>query len=110
MSEESFVDAVRADAVPSGKAFAFVHNGHSILICNSGGEFFAVENKCSHAEEPLECGRIRNGWIACPAHGTRFDLETGEALNPPAKDAILTFPLRVVGDMIKVAVQAIHYS
>jgi 3-phenylpropionate/trans-cinnamate dioxygenase ferredoxin component len=104
VSEANFVSAVRVDAVESGKALAFDHCGRSILICNSGGLFFAVENKCSHADEPLACGRIRNGWIACPSHGARFDLETGKAMNPPAKDPIITFPLRVVDDMIEVAV------
>jgi 3-phenylpropionate/trans-cinnamate dioxygenase ferredoxin subunit len=92
------------DAVETGKQVAIELAGRSILICNSQGSLFAIENKCSHAEEALECGRIRNGWISCPAHGARFDLETGEALNPPAKDPIRTFALRVAGDMIEVAV------
>ena len=90
--------------VPEGAALARDLAGQSILICNYQGALFAIENRCSHAEEPLACGRIRNGWIACPAHGARFDLETGEALTGPAEDAIATFPLRVVGDMVEVAV------
>ena len=104
MSQPNFIPAVPVSAAEQGKAVVFDHGGRSILICNSNGTFFAVENKCSHADELLECGRIRNGWIACPAHGARFDLATGEAMNPPAKDPIATFPLRVVGDMIEIAV------
>jgi 3-phenylpropionate/trans-cinnamate dioxygenase ferredoxin subunit len=103
MSDPDFVATVKVDAVENGKAVAHSIDGRSILICNSQGSFFAIENKCSHADEPLACGRIRNGWIACPAHGARFDLETGEAMNPPAKDAIKTYAVRVVGDMIEVA-------
>ncbi len=104
MSQPDFIAAIAVDAVESGTAFVFNHAGRSILICNSDGQFFAVENKCSHAEELLECGRIRNGWISCPAHGARFDLETGEAISPPAKDAIMTFPVRVSGNMVEIAV------
>ena len=78
--------------------------GRAIVLCQSGGELFAIEDKCSHADEPLACGRIRNGWIACPAHGGRFDLETGEAVGPPATEPIRTYPVRVVGGMIEVAV------
>ena len=104
MSQPEFIAAVAVDSVESGKAFVFNHAGRSILICNSGGKFFAVENKCSHADEQLECGRIRNGWISCPAHGARFDLESGNAMNPPAKDPITTFPLRISGEMLEIAV------
>lgn len=78
--------------------------GHAIVLCQSDGELFAIEDKCSHADEPLACGRIRNGWIACPAHGGRFDLATGEAIGPPATEPIRTFPVRLVGGMIEVAV------
>jgi 3-phenylpropionate/trans-cinnamate dioxygenase ferredoxin subunit len=58
--------------------------------------------ECSHAEEKLECGRIRNGWISCPAHGARFSLETGEAMNHPATLPIQTFPIRIVDEWVEV--------
>jgi 3-phenylpropionate/trans-cinnamate dioxygenase ferredoxin subunit len=103
LPDPKFKSAIGCDAVPNGAAVALDLEGQSILVCNSQGRFFAIENKCSHADEPLACGRIRNGWIACPAHGARFDLATGTAMNPPAKDPIRTFPLRVVESMIEVA-------
>ena len=78
-------------------------SGHAIVLCQFEGELFAIENKCSHADEPLACGRIRNGWIACPAHGGRFDLATGEAVGPPATEPIRTYPVRVLGGMVEVA-------
>jgi nitrite reductase/ring-hydroxylating ferredoxin subunit len=83
---------------------AVTTGGKDIVICQYAGALFAIENKCSHADEPLACGRIRNGWIACPAHGARFDLATGEVLGPPATEPIGTYPVRVVGGMIEVAV------
>lgn len=104
MSEFHYVSAVCADDVANGQGVVFEHDGRSILICNSGGSYFAVENKCSHADEVLACGRIRNGWIACPAHGARFDLATGAAMNPPAKDPIKTFHVRLSGNTIEVAI------
>jgi 3-phenylpropionate/trans-cinnamate dioxygenase ferredoxin component len=83
---------------------AVVVGGEEIVLCQSGGELFAIANRCSHADEPLACGRIRNGWIACPAHGGRFDLETGEAVGPPATEPIRTFPVRVIGGIVEVAI------
>ena len=103
MSEPAFVAAARIDEVPPGSVKAVAVGGRSVLLCNDEGQIHAVENRCSHAEEPLACGRMRWGWIACPAHGARFDLETGEALNPPATEPIAVFAVRVSGDMIEVA-------
>ncbi|MCJ8156079.1 non-heme iron oxygenase ferredoxin subunit [Sphingomonas sp. LaA6.9] len=104
MSEQNFVAVARVEDVPPGTVKAVDVGGRSILLCNSKDRIFAVENQCSHAEEPLACGRIRNGWIACPAHGARFDLETGEAMNPPAKDPIAIFAVRITGETIEIAV------
>lgn len=77
--------------------------GETVLLCHDEGQVYAIENRCSHLEEPLACGRIKWGWIACPAHGARFDLATGEPMNPPATERIRTFPVRVVDGMIEVA-------
>jgi 3-phenylpropionate/trans-cinnamate dioxygenase ferredoxin subunit len=78
--------------------------GVEVVLCLYEEQVFAIANRCSHADEPLACGRIRNGWIACPAHGARFDLETGEVLGPPATEPIRTFPVRVIEGTIEVAV------
>lgn len=78
--------------------------GRAILIVHHDGRLFAMENRCSHADQALDCGRIRWGWIACPAHGAKFDLASGAALSQPATDPIVTFALRVVADRIEIAV------
>jgi 3-phenylpropionate/trans-cinnamate dioxygenase ferredoxin subunit len=91
-----------ADVPPGAKKLVEV-SGVEVLLCNSVDRIFAVENLCSHAEEKLDCGRMRSGWIACPVHGARFDLATGEALNPPATQPIQTWPVRISGDTIEVA-------
>lgn len=91
-----------ADMPESGTVVVAL-GGVEVLLCRFEGEVYALENRCSHADEPLACGRIRLGWIACPAHGARFDLETGEALGPPATQPVRSFAVRIVGDMIEVA-------
>jgi 3-phenylpropionate/trans-cinnamate dioxygenase ferredoxin component len=47
---------------------------------------------------------MSRGWIACPLHGARFELATGRAMNPPAKQPIATFEIRVVEEWIEVLV------
>ncbi|MGR4864759.1 Rieske (2Fe-2S) protein [Caulobacter sp. LARHSG274] len=103
MTEPIFTAVATIGEIAPETAKAVEVNGRSILVCHSDGRFFAVENQCSHAQEPLACGRLKRGWLSCPAHGARFDLETGEPLNPPATEPIATFAVRLVGEVIEVA-------
>ena len=104
MSEPTFTPALPLADLPAGTKKVLMLAGVPLLLCHTADKIFAVRNECSHAHETLDCGRMRGGWISCPVHGARFDLESGEPLNPPATQPIQTFPARVVGDMIEVAV------
>jgi 3-phenylpropionate/trans-cinnamate dioxygenase ferredoxin subunit len=104
MTEKTFHAAAKVDDVPPGQKIVVTIAGNELLICNTRDTFFAVRNLCSHAHESLDCGRLRNGWISCPVHGARFDLETGDPMNPPATLPIDTFEVRVSGDTIEVAI------
>lgn len=74
-----------------------------VLLCRSGGHIHAISPWCSHAEQELACGLVREGWIACPAHGARFDLASGEPRNPPARVPLATYPVQVEEGTVFVA-------
>ena len=101
--QSAFARVLNVAEPPPGTKKAVDVNGVSVLVCNSNERLYAVSNICSHAHEKLECGRLSRGWIGCPVHGARFDLATGRAMNPPAKEPIATFPVRIVDDWIEVA-------
>ncbi len=104
MSVKSFVAVAQVEEVPAGAKNVVAANGIEIVLCNTKDRIFAVRNLCSHAHEKLDCGRLRNGWLSCPVHGARFDLETGAAMNPPATLPVETYEVRIAGDTIEVAV------
>lgn len=104
MSDKSFVAVAKVEDLPAGTKKVVVANGVELVLCNTRDKLFAVENLCSHAHEKLDCGKMKNGWLSCPVHGARFDLESGEPMNPPATMAIKTYEVRVTGDTIEVAV------
>ncbi len=103
MTARKFVKAARLDDVPPEARMRLQMGDVDLLLCHTQDRIFAVRNQCSHAHESLECGRMKAGWIACPVHGARFDLETGAALNPPASTPIDTFEVRIEGEAILVA-------
>lgn len=104
MSDKPFTAVATLDEVPlDGKKLVKVGRV-PVLLCHTEWGVFAVRNECSHAYAELDSGRMRDGWIACPLHGARFDLETGQPLKGPATEPIETFAVRVIEGTIEVAV------
>jgi len=69
----------------------------SVFVCRSGGQLYAVANRCPHASSRFEGGKLRDGVITCPLHGAKFRLSTGECLYRSLGYAPLrTFPVREV--------------
>jgi 3-phenylpropionate/trans-cinnamate dioxygenase ferredoxin subunit len=68
-----------------------------ILVANCGGAFYAIENRCSHDNGPLNEGELdqRACTVECPRHGSVFDLRSGRTLCLPAYEPVDTFPVRV---------------
>ena len=66
-----------------------------IVIFNLDGEFFALEDLCSHEHFPLSEGDVEDGSITCALHGAEFCIKTGKALTAPAYEPVAKFPVRV---------------
>jgi 3-phenylpropionate/trans-cinnamate dioxygenase ferredoxin subunit len=99
-----FIHAARQDEIPEGTCKAISLNGIRVVIAHLADGYYAVENRCSHANSALMTNKIYSGrQVACPIHGARFDLKTGAAKSPPAFTSLMTFPVRVVDGQIQVA-------
>ena len=66
-------------------------DGKNILICKANGDFYAVDNMCTHQRAELTGGRIRNFFLACPLHGVRFDLRTGKPMGELTRVPLKTY-------------------
>ncbi len=102
-AQAAFARVLAVAELPPGAKKALEIGGRSVLLCHTNERLYVVSNICSHAQERLECGRMSRGWIACPMHGARFDLATGRAMNPPARQPIAIYQVRVVDGWIEVA-------
>tara|TARA_Y100001936_G_C15506014_1_gene375618 strand:- start:50 stop:385 length:336 start_codon:yes stop_codon:yes gene_type:complete len=68
------------------------------------GEFFALDDICTHAYAMMTDGYIEDGQIECPLHGACFDIKSGKALTAPATIDLRPYPVKVEGDQISVGV------
>ncbi len=76
----------------------------NILVTKINGEFYAVENNCTHENLPLNGGEVHNGQIQCPHHGARFDIKTGKATQFPAVMELKTYKVKIENDNVMAAI------
>jgi 3-phenylpropionate/trans-cinnamate dioxygenase ferredoxin subunit len=68
-----------------------------VVLLHVGGEFFAIDDVCTHDGGPLGEGKLEDHTIACPRHGAKFDIRTGKALTMPATQPTKAHEVRVEG-------------
>ena len=75
-------------------------DGRPVVLVRHRGEFFAVQNNCSHKDFPLsEAGfDPRDEVLVCAWHGGCFAIRTGAAVVLPATEPVEVFPVRVSVD------------
>lgn len=105
MNDHNYWELADVTEIPEGSCKSFQISGHDVLICHTKSEFFAVENKCSHAMSQLEGGRLRAYRLICPLHGAAFDVRDGSVKGAPATAPIRVYPLRVVDGRIQVCLE-----
>lgn len=60
----------------------FVVAGHNVLLILQEGQFYALEDKCTHDNNVLHDGELLEGKVKCARHGATFNLKTGQATMP----------------------------
>ena len=75
-----------------------------VALFNVNGEFFAIEDVCTHDGGPLAEGELNGDQIECPRHGARFNVCTGAVLCMPAIEPVECYEVKVEGDGIFVCV------
>jgi len=94
---EEFVKVAQTTDLAPGKMKQVEIGDELILLANVEGEYFAMNDICSHAYAPLTQGDLNGEEVECPLHGSAFNCKTGEVLSPPANDALTTFAVKVDG-------------
>ena len=71
-----------------------------ILLANVGGRIYATDDTCTHEDASLSTGYLKDEWVKCPLHGSRFNVRTGEVADEPADVNLRTYAVRVDGSDI----------
>ena len=100
MSE--WIDVAPQSELPVGSRKIINMPYAEIAVFNLDGEYYAIEDVCTHDGGELASGLCEGDQIICPRHGARFCIRDGRSLTPPAYEDIDTFPVRVEGGMVQI--------
>lgn len=93
----NFQDVARYGDLVDGQAIRVMVGGRAVALVLSGGELYAVDDRCSHADVSLSEGDVEGCFIECWLHGSQFDLRTGNPTSLPANTPIDTFTTALDG-------------
>ncbi|MGB3800136.1 MAG: FAD-dependent oxidoreductase [Lewinella sp.] len=94
--------------LPDGHLHKVKVGDYDVLLANLKGEIYAVENKCSHYQLPLDGGSLCEHRLRCPFHHACFDIRTGEQLEAPGMDGLPRFEVTIQDDQIHVSDQPVE--
>ncbi|HET9455869.1 MAG TPA: Rieske 2Fe-2S domain-containing protein [Candidatus Limnocylindrales bacterium] len=70
--------------IPEGGPTKAKAGSNTLVLVRSGERIEALHETCAHAGGPLAEGRLVDGCIECPWHGSRFRLADGHVARGPA--------------------------
>lgn len=99
-----FLKVAQAGELPPGGKKLVEVDGIPVALFNVNGEYYAIEDVCTHDGGPLAEGDLQGEEIECPRHGARFNVRTGAVLCMPAVEAVECYEVKVDNGDILVSV------
>ena len=100
MSE--WISVIEQTALAEGEHVIVDLDGTDVAVFNIDGQFYAIEDVCTHDGAELASGELDGDEIICPRHGARFCVKTGAVKSPPAYEDIACFPVRVENGLVQI--------
>lgn len=95
-----FVKVAKASELPPGARKLVDFEEVTVAVFNLDGQFYCIEDVCTHDGGPVAEGELDGFTIECPRHGALFDIRDGAVLSMPAVVPVPTYKVKVEGDDI----------
>ena len=100
MASDDWTAIADTNELGAGQMKPFALDGRRLLLVNADGDYYVIDEMCSHEDYSLALGCIKGSRIKCSLHGSYFDLATGQPLDEPADEPIRTYPVKLEGGRI----------
>jgi 3-phenylpropionate/trans-cinnamate dioxygenase ferredoxin subunit len=101
-----FVAVADVGDIPDPGQRTFEIDGRYVVVFHVDGQFHCLDDLCTHDGGPLGEGQLDDHQIACPRHGARFDIRTGQALTMPATEPTPCHEVKIEGGQVWVRLEA----
>ena len=90
------VRVAAVDEVPIETVKGVIAGRTEICLAHADdGNFYAINDVCTHENFLLSGGELFGLQVECPQHGSRFNLKTGEVTGMPAVVPTRVYPVTV---------------
>ena len=100
----SKIELCNADDVAVGAALKVEKEGLSVAVFNVDGEFYVLDDLCTHGPGSLSEGYIEGDVVECNFHNGQFNIRTGEVVLPPCMIPMKTYPTSVENGKVVIEV------
>lgn len=97
-----FIEVAKLGDMPASGKLCVEHDDRFLVIVHVDGEYYCIEDVCTHDGGTLGDGELEGFCISCPRHGAEFDVRDGQALSMPATEPTGSYAVRIDGDAILV--------
>lgn len=88
--------ACSADSLADGEAVVVERPPDApIAVFNVDGEFYAIDDTCTHEKYSLADGYVDDDVVECALHMAKFNIRTGKVLSLPATRDLASYPVKV---------------
>ncbi len=97
-----FVAVAKVSDIPDPGRQLVEIDDRLVVVFHAAGNFYALDDVCTHDGGPLGEGQLEGFSVACPRHGAKFDIRDGRALTMPATRPTVSHEVQVLGDEVLV--------
>jgi nitrite reductase/ring-hydroxylating ferredoxin subunit len=98
------IELCNARDVAVGTALKVEKDGLTVAVFNVDGEFYVLDDQCTHGPGSLSEGYIEGDVVECNFHNGQFNIRTGEVVMPPCMIPMKTYPTSVEDGKIVIEV------
>ena len=92
-----------ADVAP-GNALKVETGDLTLAVFNVDGEFYVIDDACTHGPGSLSEGYIECDVVECNFHNGQFNIKTGAIVSPPCRIPVKTYHTSVDGGVVFIEV------
>jgi nitrite reductase/ring-hydroxylating ferredoxin subunit len=90
--------------VAAGAALKVEAAGLELAVFNLDGEFYVIDDHCTHGPGSLSEGYIDGDVVECNFHNGAFNIRTGEVVEPPCMIPVRTYKTLVADGKVFIVV------